>query len=104
VLNSLLSSGALKLVGGKNVTLSVEDDSIVISAKSSGGGEGGGGCDCPEIIEGEGIDIAENAYGKLVVSLEKGAISDEYISSISVEKLVQNTGATLILNGGNANG
>jgi hypothetical protein len=39
-----------------------------------------------------------------VVSLEKGAISDEYISSISVEKLVQNTGATLILNGGNANG
>lgn len=104
VLNSLLSSGALKLVGGRNVTLSIEDDSIVISAKSSGGEGGGGDCDCPEIVEGEGIDIAENAYGKLVVSLEKGAISDEYVSSISVEKLVQNAGATLILNGGNANG
>lgn len=101
VLDDSYNSGSLNLVGGKNVSLSVEGNSVIISAKS--GGEGGN-CDCPEVIEGEGIDIVETAYGQKIVSLEKGAITDEYIDSISVSKLVQEQGFTLRLNGGNANG
>ena len=101
ILNNTVYSGELNLVGGKNVSLSVEGNSVIISAKS--GGEGGN-CDCPEVVEGEGIDIVETAYGQKIVSLEKGAITDEYIDSISVNKLVQEQGFTLRLNGGNANG
>lgn len=103
VLNDSSSSGALNLVGGKNVTLSVSGNSVVISA--SGSGEGGGGdCGCPEIIEGEGIDVTENLKGQKVVSLEKGAITDDYIGSISFEKIVIPEGSKIIFNGGNANG
>ena len=103
VLNDSSSSGALNLVGGKNVTLSVSGNSVVISV--SGSGEGGGGdCDCPEIIEGEGIDVTENLKGQKVVSLEKGAITDDYIGSISFEKIVIPEGSKIIFNGGNANG
>lgn len=102
VLNDSSESGALNLVGGKNVTLSVSGNSVVISA--SGSGEGGGGdCDCPEIIEGEGIDVIENPKGQKVISLEKGAITDDYIDSISFEKIKMSEKTTLILNGGKAN-
>jgi antitoxin component of MazEF toxin-antitoxin module len=102
VLNDSSTSGALNLVGGKNVTLSVSGNSVVISA--SGSGEGGGGnCDCPEIIEGEGIDVVENLKGQKVVSLEKGSITDDYIDSISFEKIKMSEKTTLILNGGKAN-
>jgi antitoxin component of MazEF toxin-antitoxin module len=102
VLNDSSTSGALNLVGGKNVTLSVSGNSVVISA--SGSGEGGGGdCDCPEIIEGEGIDVIENLKGQKVISLEKGAITDDYIDSISFEKIKMSEKTTLILNGGKAN-
>lgn len=98
------NSGALNLKGGKNVELFVEGNDVYITATGSGGEGPGGGCDCPEIVEGEGIDIVETAYGQKVVSLEKGAITDDYIESISVSKLVQEQGITLVLNGGNANG
>ena len=54
ILNNTADSGELNLVGGKNVSLSIEGNSVIISAKSSGEG---GNCDCPEVIEGEGIDI-----------------------------------------------
>lgn len=65
--------------------------------------EGGGGdCDCPEYVEGDGIDIVENEFGQRVVSIEDGSISDDMIESVSVEKIVQKDGATLILNGGKA--
>jgi hypothetical protein len=102
VLNDSSESGALNLVGGKNVTLFVSGNSVVISA--SGSGEGGGGdCDCPEIIEGEGIDVVENLKGQKVISLEKGAITDDYIDSISFEKIKMSEKTTLILNGGKAN-
>jgi hypothetical protein len=100
----LENSGALNLKGGKNVELYVDGNNVYITA-TGGGGEGpGGDCDCAEIIEGEGIDIVDTPYGQKVVSLEKGAITDDYISSISVDKLVQTQGVALILNGGNANG
>ena len=98
------NSGALNLKGGKNVELFVEGNDVYITATGSGGEGPGGGCDCPEIVEGECIDIVETAYGQKVVSLEKGAITDDYIESISVSKLVQEQGITLVLNGGNANG
>lgn len=99
---SKADSGGLNLKGGNNVKLFVEGNDVYITA-TGGGGEGpGGGCDCPDIVEGEGIDIVETPYGQKVVSLEKGAITDEYIDSISVSKLIQDE--ILILNGGKAHG
>lgn len=103
VLNNSSASGELNFVGGKNVTLSVDGNTIVISAKSSGEG-GTGDCDCPEYVEGEGIDITENLKGQKVISIEKGVITDDYISSISFEKIVTPEGSKIIFNGGNANG
>lgn len=100
ILNDEADSGELNLVGGRNVTLAVEGNMVVISA-SGGSAEGGG--DCPEYVEGVGIDITENIYGQQEISIEPGAISDDMISSVSVEKLVTN-GNVIILNGGNANG
>lgn len=100
----LENSGALNLKGGKNVELYVDGNDVYITA-TGGGGEGpDGDCDCAEIIEGEGIDIVDTPYGQKIVSLEKGAITDDYISSISISKLVQSEDEILILNGGKANG
>lgn len=104
VLDSNSDSGELNLVGGNNVTLKAEGNTITISAKSSGGGGSGGDCDCPEYVEGEGIDIIENEYGQRVVSIEDGSISDDKIESISMDKIVQKEGMTLILNGGSIDG
>lgn len=103
MLDDTHESGGLNFVSGKNVTLTTEGNSIIISA--SGSGEGGtGNCDCDEIVEGEGIDITNNGRGQKIVSLEKGAITDDYIGSISFDKIVVQEGSKLILNGGNANG
>jgi hypothetical protein len=102
ILNESYASGGLNLVGGRNVTLDVEGNTIVISARSSGGE--GGGCDCPEYIEGEGIDITENQKGQQVISIEEGAVSDNMIESVSIDKIVQKEGVTLILNGGSIDG
>lgn len=104
ILDDTHESGPLYLVSGRNVSLSVDGNSVIISATGSGGEGPGGGCDCPEIVEGEGIDVTETPYGQKVVSLEKGAITDDYIGSISMSKLVQDQGIKLVLNGGNANG
>ena len=104
VLDDSYSSGSLNLVGGNNVTLKAEGNTITISAKASGGGGSGGDCDCPEYIEGDGIDIVENEYGQRVVSIEDGAISDDMIESVSIDKIVQKEGITLILNGGSIDG
>jgi hypothetical protein len=103
MLNDTHESGGLNFVSGKNVTLTTDGNSIIISAKNSGEG-GGGDCDCAEIVEGEGIDIVENSKGQKVISLEPGAISDDYISHVSIEKIVQSEGTRIVLNGGNANG
>lgn len=103
ILDDTHESGPLNLVGGKNVVLSVDGNSVTISAKGSSGEGSNGGCDCPEITEGEGIDILE-ADGQKIVSLEKDAITDDYIKSISMSKIVQEEGIKLVLNGGNANG
>ena len=61
ILSDATESGELNLVGGKNVTLAVEGNMVVISA--SGGGSPEGDNDYVEYIEGEGIDITENIYG-----------------------------------------
>ena len=102
ILSNQSDSGELNLVGGKNVKLAVEGNMVVISATSGGGSSEGG--DCPEYVEGAGIDITENIYGQQEISIEPGAVSDEMIQSVSVEKLVNKDGIKLILNGGNANG
>jgi hypothetical protein len=81
----------------------VEGNMVVISA-SGGGSSEGGDCDCPEYIEGEGIDITENIYGQREISIEIGAISSDMISSVSIDKITNTDGIKLILNGGNANG
>lgn len=103
VLNNSTESGELNLVGGKNVKLAVEGNMVVISA-SGGGSSEGGGCDCPEYIEGNGIDITENIYGQREISIEIGAISNDMISSVSIDKITNTDGIKLIFNGGNANG
>ena len=58
VLSANVSSGPLNLVAGRNVTIAAEGNDVIIAAKS-GGGEGGS-CDCPELIEGECIDIIDD--------------------------------------------
>lgn len=98
------NAGALNLKGGKNVELFVEGNTVYITASGSSGEGSGGNCDCPEIIEGECIDIVKTAYGQKIVSLEKGSITGDYIESVSINKIVQEEGTTLVLNGGNANG
>ena len=103
VLSANVSSGPLNLVAGRNVTIAAEGNDVIIAAKS-GGGEGGS-CDCPELIEGECIDIIDDEVrGQRTIALEKGSITDEYIGSISINKLVQDENEILILNGGKANG
>ena len=104
ILSETAESGELNLVGGKNVTLAVEGNTVVISASSGGGSPESGDCDCPEYIEGEGIDITENIYGQREISIETGAISNDMISSVSIDKITNTDGIKLILNGGNANG
>lgn len=103
VLNNSTESGELNLVGGKNVKLAVEGNMVVISA-SGGGSSEGGNCDCPEYIEGDGIDITENIYGQREISVESGAISNDMIQSVSIDKITNTDKIKLILNGGNANG
>lgn len=102
VLSADVASGPLNLVAGKNISLAAEDNNITISA--TGSGSGGGSCDCPELVEGEGIDIDDLSDGTRLISLEKGSITDEHIKSISMSKLVQEEDEILILNGGKANG
>lgn len=104
ILSDATESGELNLVGGRNVTLAVEGNMVVISASSGGGSSEGGDCNCPEYIEGEGIDITENIYGQREISIEPGAISSDMISSVSIDKITNTDGIKLILNGGNANG
>lgn len=104
MLNDTHESGPLNLIGGNNVKLSVDGNNLIISSTGSGGEGPGGECNCPEVVEGEGIDIIETPYGQKIVSLEKGSITDEYIDSISMSKLVQSENEIFILNGGNANG
>ena len=104
MLNDTHESGPLNLVSGRNVELAVDGNNVIISAKGGGGEDPGGSCNCPEIVEGDGIDVVETPYGQKIVSLEKGAITDDYINSISVSKLVQEETTKLVLNGGNANG
>lgn len=103
VLGANVSSGPLNLVAGRNIAMKAEGNSVIIASTASGGGEGS--CDCLELIEGECIDIVDDEFkGQKTISLEKGSITDEYIESISMSKLVQNETTKIVLNGGNADG
>lgn len=99
-LSSEPESGAVNLVAGKNITLTTKDNNIIIQSVG-GGGSGGPSI---EYLEGEGIDITQNEFGQFVINLEKNSIDDEFIESISIEKIVQKENEVLILNGGKANG
>lgn len=92
-------TGAVNFKAGRNVTLTTDGNTIVIHSTGSGGTGGSG----DEVVEGDGIDIELNDLGQKVVSLEPEAITDEYIKSISISKIVSD-GQTIILHGGNANG
>lgn len=94
-------TGAVNFKAGRNVTLTTDGNTIVIHSTGSGGGGTGGSGD--EVVEGEGIDIELNDLGQKIISLEPGSITDKYIESISVSKLVSDDGKTIILHGGNAN-
>lgn len=101
------ASGGVNFVAGENVTFQTDGNSIIISATAEGGGSGdepGGECSCPEYIEGEGIDIVSNEEGQKVISLEPNSIDDEHIESVSISKITQEEGDTLILNGGSIDG
>lgn len=103
VLDDNVSSGGLNLKGGKNVNLTVENNSVIISASDTGSNPGDEGV--YNYVEGDGIDIVEDStQGSKIVSLEKDFITSEYVKSISTTKLIQEQGITLVLNGGNANG
>ena len=102
VLDDSYASGGVNLVGGNNISLKAVGNTITISAR--GGSGEGGDCWCPEYVEGEGIDITENTDGQQVISIEEGSISDDMIESVSIEKIVQKAGMTLILNGGSIDG
>lgn len=104
ILSSDAESGELNLVGGSNITLSVERNTIMISASTSDSGSSENDCLCPEYVEGNGIDITENAQGQREISIEEGAISNDMISSVSIDKITNTDGVKLVLNGGNANG
>lgn len=73
-LDSSNDSGHLDFVSGKNISLKVEGNKLIISVEGSGGE--GGECWCEEYVEGDGIDIIENAYGEKVVSIEPCYIVD----------------------------
>ena len=94
-----VDSGEVNFVAGENITLTPQGNSIIISSTGEGASDS-----TTSFIEGEGIDITENALGQFVVSIEKGSINDKHIGSISASKLVQDKENVLILNGGNANG
>lgn len=104
ILSKERDSGGINFVAGNNVTLTTQGNSIIISTKNSGSSGTGEGCDCPEYVEGEGIDIVSNAEGQQVISIEPGSIDDEQIESVSITKVTQNEGETLILNGGSIDG
>lgn len=102
ILDDNASSGGLNLKGGNNVNLTVENNSVIISASDTGPNPGDEGV--YNYVEGDGIDIIEGStQGSKIVSLEKNFITSEYVKSISTTKLIQEQGITLILNGGNAN-
>ena len=101
VLDDSYKSGNLNLVGGKNITLTVDGNKVVISAKSSGGGSTeGGSCDCPEYVEGAGIDITENIYGQKEISVEPSAISTaiQNILGATNANVAANTEAIAVIN------
>lgn len=100
VLDDKPDSGPLNLVAGRNVHIAAESGQVIISATGEGG-EGGSG---DEVVEGEGIDIELNALGQKVISLEPNSVTDEYIKSVSISKLVSDDKTILILKGGTANG
>lgn len=103
VLSANVSSGPLNLVAGRNIAMKAEGNNVIIASTASGGGEGD--CGCLDLIEGDCIDIIDDdILGQRTIALEKGSITDEYIESISMSKLVQDKNEILILNGGKANG
>lgn len=55
-----------------------------------------------EYVEGEGIDITDTADGQRVISLGRGGVTNEHISSVSADKIYQEEGTVLVLNGGKA--
>lgn len=96
MLDETRESGPLQIKSGTGVVLEIKDGVLVISSEATEDDK----CDCPDYIEGKGIDIVDGEDGDKVISIEPNSVDDEMISGVSVEKLFQNEGGILILNGG----
>lgn len=101
MLDESYTSGGINIAAGKNITLTTDGNTITVSARGSSGGEGGAGCNCPEYIEGDAINIKDDANGDKIVSIEPNSITDKHIESVSLEKIIQSELMALILDGGN---
>lgn len=89
-LNEDRNSGALNIVGEGGIIITPDGNSLHFSAE--------------DYIEGDAIDIVEDEDGKKVISVEPNSIDDTHIESLSINKITQELGETLILYGGGANG
>lgn len=83
-------SGPLNIIGEGGIIITPDSGSLTFSVE--------------DYVEGDAIDILNNAEGKKVVSVEPGSLNDTHINALSVGKLTQNLGETIIIYGGNANG
>ena len=98
----------LPVIGDKDITYYINEDASIrrwddaLQEYRFYGTVSSGECKCPDYIEGEGIDIISSAEGQRMILIENDSISDNKIKSVSVNKLIQEEGTTIILNGGKA--
>jgi hypothetical protein len=83
------NSGTLNIVGEGGIVVETNGNSLHLSVE--------------DYVEGDAIDITDE-NGKKVISVEPNSIDDTHIESLSINKITQELGETLILYGGGANG
>ena len=83
------NSGTLNIVGEGGIVVETNGNSLHLSVE--------------DYVEGDAIDIADE-NGKKVISVEPNSIDDTHIESLSINKITQELGEILILDGGGANG
>lgn len=88
-LNEDRNSGTLDIVGEGGIVVETNGNSLHLSVE--------------DYIEGDAIDIKDED-GKKVISVEPNSIDDTHVESLSINKITQELGEILILDGGGANG
>ena len=84
------NSGALDIVGEGGIIVTPKENSLHLSVE--------------DYVEGDAIDIEDDGEGKKVISVEEESLNDKHIAELSIAKITQKQGETLILYGGDANG